>query len=517
MDSLCKVLIVEDEYITRQGIRNMVDWNSEGFEIVGEACNGEDALEMVEKLRPHMVLTDIVMPVMDGLELEKNLRTKYPEIQMMVLSSYSDFDYVRDSFQSGAVDYILKPTLNPADLLKAMKQVAARIPGLTLQGRRDLSLAACVEQLLSGFSGEEVQKQLHSVFQEPCFVLAGMDIARIFGQDTAAMDKQKKLLSRCVEEALPGHTHVQLVVNESVLLLVVNFAKPEEEHVLIALREAAEQIARQEPRTFYAASRVFSDPARLKEIYSGPFLVNLDRYFYYKGEYFLTAEEFREPKPAAKFNMAAYTKLLETLQLEKALDFLEDDVNVVLADCSLDEMELKTLVQNAWYQIISVLEDQGLNGDSLSYLKRDCLIKLYACSYSEDFAQAFSVLQTDFRAIIRKYEVNAHSSTIQSILNYIDSHYNEPLTLASLARQFNFNYSYLSTYFRSHHMEGFSEYLNKERIRHAAELLREGTLPVSGVCGAVGYTDQSYFTRVFKKLTGTTPREYRRNYGHRGE
>ncbi|MVB10858.1 HTH-type transcriptional activator RhaR [Caprobacter fermentans] len=218
-----------------------------------------------------------------------------------------------------------------------------------------------------------------------------------------------------------------------------------------------------------------------------------------------------------KFNIMNYTRLLENLQMEEALNFLKKYVNRVISEHSLGEMELKTLVQNTWYQMISVLEDQGLNADSLSYLKRDCLVKIYACSYSEDFAQVFSIIETDFREIFRKYKIDAHSSTIQNILQYIDGHYNEPLTLSSLARQFNFNYSYLSTYFHSHHSEGFSEYLNKERIRHAAELLRSDPLPISDVCEAVGYTDQSYFTRVFKKMTGITPREYRRKHGKAGE
>ncbi len=517
MDSLCRVLIAEDEYITRQGIRNMVDWNAEGFEIVGEASNGKDALELVEKLKPHIVLTDIVMPVMDGLELEKKIRSEYPEIQLVVLSSYSDFDYVRDSFQSGAVDYILKPTLNPEELLKTMKQVSAHIPGLTLRGRRNVSLAVCVEQILSGFSGEDIRKQLQDAFQKSDFIMAGMDIARIFSQDASAMERQEKLLSAGTEDALAEFTYVHLIVNESILLLIVNFAHTERELVLNALHRITAAIARQEPRVFYASSRVFSGPTLLKETYNGTFLTNLDQYFYYKGKHFLTAEEFYESKPADKFDMTDYTRLLRTLQVENALNFLENYVNKVLSERSLDEMELKALAQNAWYQMISVLEDQGLNADSLSYLKRECLIKIYACSYAEDFAQAFAILQADFLAIVQKYGVDSRSSTIQNILAYIDSHYNEPLTLASLAQQFSFNYSYLSSYFHTHHKEGFSEYLNKERIRHAAELLRQGTLSVSGVCETVGYTDQSYFTRVFKKMTGTTPREYRRKYSKSGE
>ena len=413
MDSWCKVLIVEDEYITRQGIRNMIDWYEEGFEIVGEASNGKDAIAMVEKLRPHIVLTDIVMPVMDGLELEKSLRTKFPKIQVVVLSSYSDFDYVRDSFQSGAVDYILKPTLNPANLLKTMKQVASRIPGLTLQGRQNLSLARSIEQLLSGYAEREAKEQLESAFQNSGFLLVGMDISRIFRQDTAAIEKQKTLLPQILDKLLAEYTYVHLIVNESVFLLVVNFPPSEKECVYRALRQAMDQIGEQESRTFYVSSRIFSDISFLKEVYNGPFLSNLDWYF-------MAAEEFRKPKEDTKFNLMNYTKLLETLQIEKALKLLENYVNSILTERSLSEMELKTLVQNAWYQMISVLEDQGLNAENLSYLKRDCLVKIYSCAYSEDFIQLFSILQSDFHTIISKYEVNAQNSTMQSILKYID-------------------------------------------------------------------------------------------------
>ena len=513
MDSWCKVLIVEDEYITRQGIKNMIDWNEEGFEIVGEAYNGKNAIDMVEKLRPHIVLTDIVMPVMDGIELGKVLRIKFPKIQVVVLSSYDNFDYVRDSFQSGAVDYILKPTLNPENLLKTMKQAASRIPGLTLQGRQNLSLARSIEQLLSGFSEQEAKEQLESAFQNSGFILVGMDISRIFKQDTAAIEKQKKLLPQVLDKLLAEYTYVHLIVNESVLLIVINFSPQEKEYIYRALNKAMNQIGEQEPRTFYVSSRVFSDISFLKEVYNGSFLSNLDGYFYYKGKHFMAAEEFQEPKEDIKFNIMDYTKLLETLQIEKALKLLENYVNSVLKERSLSEMELKTLVQNAWYQLISVLEDQGLNAENLSYLKRDCLVKIYSCTYSEDFIQVFSILQSDFRAIISKYKVNTHNATMQEILKYIDNHYNEQLSLAHLAKQFNFNYSYLSVYFHSYHSEGFSEYLNRQRISHAMELLRQGTLSVSDICGAVGFTDQSYFTRVFKKLTGITPRVYRRKFG----
>ncbi|MFK4997272.1 response regulator [Bacillus sp. N9] len=117
-----KVLIVDDEQLIRQGIKHYVNWEQEGFQIVGEAANGKEALEIIKQTDPHIVITDIVMPVIDGEELTRIIKKDYPHIQVIILSSYSDFDYVRSTFQSGVSDYILKPKLNGPELLTALKR-----------------------------------------------------------------------------------------------------------------------------------------------------------------------------------------------------------------------------------------------------------------------------------------------------------------------------------------------------------------------------------------------------------
>ena len=130
MDNLCKILIVDDEYLLRQGIKHLVDWRKEGFEIVGEASNGKEALDLIEMLKPHIVISDIVMPVMDGIDLAKIMKSKYPEVQIVILSGYGDFDYVKSTFKVGVNDYILKPKLNPEELLLLLKNIASNIPNL---------------------------------------------------------------------------------------------------------------------------------------------------------------------------------------------------------------------------------------------------------------------------------------------------------------------------------------------------------------------------------------------------
>src|SRR5690606_19845438 len=130
MGEMCKVLIVDDEMLIRQGIINYIDWEQEGFQIVGEASNGQEAMQMIGEFSPHIVVTDIVMPIMDGIDLVREAKKAYPHLEIIVLSSFENFDYVRSTFQNGVADYILKPKLNGAELLRILKQIVNRIPDM---------------------------------------------------------------------------------------------------------------------------------------------------------------------------------------------------------------------------------------------------------------------------------------------------------------------------------------------------------------------------------------------------
>ena len=105
MEDYCKVLIIDDEFIMRQGMKHMLEWEKEGFQIVGEATNGQEGLDLIEKLEPDIVLADIVMPVLDGIEFSQILKQKYPGIQLIILSSYDKFEYVKSTLLNGASDY----------------------------------------------------------------------------------------------------------------------------------------------------------------------------------------------------------------------------------------------------------------------------------------------------------------------------------------------------------------------------------------------------------------------------
>mgnify|MGYP001062546435 CR=1 FL=1 len=123
---MIKVFLVEDETIIRQGIKNNIDWRSNGFELVGEAGDGEYAYPMILKSQPDILLTDVKMPFMDGLELSRLVKKALPRTKIIVISGYNEFDYAKEAIKIGISDYLLKPVTS-ASLMDALKKVSDQI------------------------------------------------------------------------------------------------------------------------------------------------------------------------------------------------------------------------------------------------------------------------------------------------------------------------------------------------------------------------------------------------------
>lgn len=508
MEMLCRVLLVEDEYLMQQGIKYLVDWEHEGFEIVGSALNGQEALDLVEKLHPHIVLTDVVMPIMNGVELTRILRAKYPEIQVVVVSSYSDFEYVRDSFQGGAVDYILKPTLSPQILLDTMHRTAKRIFGLSLH-RQEGAPEICLGRMVAGFQSDDTAKVLHDYFHHKYFLLLGERLGHIFAGNKAMQEQHTELLKSMAKKVLVPFSYLIVTTEEGVLLLVLNFPPDNKQTALAAVTQMVEQIAQSEPKTFFVASDVFTDLAQIREIYQGPFLKNTENTFFYRDTHFLHKPALKNTSTPPKLNTSLLNQMLSDSRITDAMCLLRKFVEEAYKAHMPAELELKSVVQNALYQIIARLEELGLNADNLAHLKRACLTQLQACNWAEEFMDTVNSIYSDLDAVLSTYDLDVKSDIMQSFLAFIDAHYAEPITLQDLAKKFNFNYSYVSTYFHCYHEDGFNDYLNRVRIQQASVLLQKSNT-VSQVCGMVGYSGQSYFTKVFKKYTGCTPGEYQR-------
>lgn len=196
MNKYLKILIVDDEFIMRQGIAHMIDWEQEGFQIIGQASNGQEALEMIKETVPDIIISDVVMPQLNGIELAKVIQSNFPQIKIIILSSFSDFEYVKSSFQNGAVDYILKPSLNPKEMLKTLKKISTKNKSTDDDRDNYSNSNNMINRLILGFDANIDYNHLNNLFTHSSFCLFGLNAKKIYDN----YDKRSEIIKFTVNE-----------------------------------------------------------------------------------------------------------------------------------------------------------------------------------------------------------------------------------------------------------------------------------------------------------------------------
>lgn len=505
MAEYCKIVIVDDEFLMRQGLKHMIDWESEGFQIVGEAANGQEALTVIEQEKPHIILSDMVMPLLNGVEFTSVVNEKYQDIQVIILSGYDDFEYVKNAMKNGAVDYILKPTLNPNELLTVLQKTAKKIPGIVLKKDTSVQHEKNMERYLLGYETQLQQRDYDDIFTESCYVVCGVQIKKYNekGQDVSGILYEK------MEDFMAGYGKAGLLLflEEKTACLILNFPKKDEETVKAKIEKLSEQLHLLYGHLLFIKSVVLRSLEDIKEFYQTVMLPYLEKGFYYKHHLFM--ELPKEPPAFSEFPKFDYNQFISVINQKRYRDAMESFYRYVrdAVNVQMDEDRLKNQAKNVLYNVLDSLE-----GDSkvLDNMRQDYFRRIDATFYAEDFLQMLEQIEQELTEYVMGHG-SEEDIMMGKILDYITLHYNEELDLAELAQVFNFNYSYLSTYFNQRIPEGFSGYLNKVRIERACFLLKSNDYSIAQVSDAVGYSDQSYFCRVFKKITGMSPSSWKKN------
>ncbi|MDQ0196357.1 response regulator transcription factor [Paenibacillus wynnii] len=513
MNQLCKVLIVDDEILVRQGIKYVLDWEREGFQLVGEASNGQEALELVQSLKPHIVITDIVMPVMDGQELTRIVKRDYPEIEVIVLSSFSEFHYVRSTFQSGVADYILKPKLEAEGLLQVLNKTKDKIPGLVSPDSTDkeaLSVDALLSRIISGYEVEPDSDILSHKFPHELFFYLGCDLGLTTISDRQTLDKLKGMIIARLEKQVPNIIHYPVPGEQNTILFLFNLKENQWSQTVQAVRLMSEGLAESEPERRWVLSDGFHEWSKASDVYNNSYLKLLQYRFFLPDKVLLIHEELPTSKTEPdKFNLSHFTEQIKRLQLEEAFTDLRQHVTSLSMHYESDVFEFKSFLGNIIFNVTNQLTH-------IKTLEEAKYAMFRAIDEAPDVDETIFVLES-FLSKVLQYTTNsggpqASNANMNRLLEYIEDHYAEPLSLTELSKHFHFNPSYLSSLFTSHNKEGFKEHLNKVRTDKAAELLRGDGAPISEISSMVGYGDHSYFCKVFKKYTGLSPSHYRRQY-----
>lgn len=426
-----KVLVVDDEFIIRVGIQTILEQGSGDYQYVGSAGNGKSALKEIEELKPDIVITDIKMPEMDGIQLIQEIRKRKLPIGIVVLSSYSEFELVKEAMKQGAADYILKLSLTEETLLGALDEAAKRVG----QEQRIFPISQPVKLIVSDYlaqTGEIPDEEIQ-------LNKTGGGHARIIciclhcnqeeGEEIAGEN-----LERVVENVFNEEFTAWCIKTDDTAYAVIAFGMETELEDFSA--------------------RIVKECRRCADVLYDILNVKVSMYI---GE----AKE----RPS---------QLRNAFQSAADVEKLCRDKEGMIFDCRQAERWRK------------------MENDQWNY--RDKI--------SEQWAEIYR--------LFRKTKNADYPVAVRKALEYIKEYYNKEITLNEVADTVNLNPSYFSSLFNNTLKITFSSYLMCLRIHHSKKLLRETELKIYEIAEMVGYRNSYYFNRVFKRIVGLTPMEYRK-------
>lgn len=506
------VLIVDDEENIREGIKLIIDWAELGFEIVGDASNGEEALSAAEKLNPSLMIIDMQMPKVHGIDVIKQLRSRGYQGYFIILSGYSDFEYAREAIINRVTNYITKP-VDEDELLETVKKIKADIEKNRNEGTRlveikDKARSVIVSDLLSGIP----------VMEEN---LAAMDLLypryQVIIHETynAGKEDVRYRLSDLIPAFLDERCYELTTVerNECILLKGRTAISKFEDFIMHYKKSPIESDSPLD-NIFIAIGNECELPSEISASYERAKCLAKRRFFCDEGEHFIR-EDKNDHQSISDKNDQVQKGLFEKVMnavasgnrnmmvnaLDEIYEYVKEHVKES-TDASLFMTEIMLSIKEKMtrqYPVLSQVFDS--NAGIIEFIESRFYLYEIIQYISDSLDTAMNMI----------YCRQDGESVIDDIISYIDRFYAQPLTLEELAVQFGYNSGYLGRLFAKTMGCGFTFYLNECRIQKAKELLSEGKYKVYEVSRLVGYSDVDYFGRKFRKHAGLTPAEFKKN------
>ncbi|MEJ8305613.1 response regulator [Saccharibacillus sacchari] len=525
------VLVVDDEAIFRRGLRHLIGTSGKEWEVVGEAKDGLEALEEIERLKPELVITDIRMPRLDGIGLQEQIRERYPDMSCFVLSGYSDFRYAQSSLRYGARDYLLKP-VDKEELYRVLDQVERELLQKDMQREKRLPAQMPVsasseerERLLDGLVRGELpharpgeMRRAGIEFERGIYCLVA-ELDKDSVEPTRYEQQEAELFSlyirQFVEEALAGvRAGFVFRRGESVVaLLDAEVSAESREDIAGLARHIAAKIRREGNLTITVgigggvhgieeASKSYGEAkiALLYRLTSGG-----NRVLLYE-------DPPRQETPSAKTPLT-HRGYLEQALLEGGDDDLGERIREgieQLCGSAVSPGVIHEQVCRMLLEAYGLAVDRGLQGDWPE--GRDIggvLQGALAISSRTELAAYCAGLLRSLQALIRRGDEGGGMHAVDKIVRHIEEHYAEPITLGSMAERVYLNASYLSSLFKTRLGRSFVEILTAVRVREASKRLLHTDDKIASIAYETGFSNIRHFNRVFKAETGRTPKEFR--------
>jgi two-component system response regulator YesN len=514
------VILVDDEVFSRIGLRNLIDWKACGFDVTGEADNGEDALALVRRDKPDLVITDIRMPVMDGLELIRRVREdeSVSDTEFIIISGYDDFAYAQKAVRYGVVDFILKP-VDDGELERVLKELANKLDRNKLERQRQSLLLneQMVSALIRGDAPEtETAKWAESQGYRPDdvfrYLLVEVNDLHPWQEKEGPPPEAVRQIIREEGKALMGgdrfphvHPHAKrfgLIVPES------RFSDPD------GLDRFAQHLqerlgSRLEAPVYLFFSDAVQGLAGLKDAYQTANAAALHKYACDSRILFHDRLP-DEPLNYMNLDPALFRQLNERVEEgdEESLRAAIDDFFNRFRELRLAPEAVKLAVHASVSDVLNHIRRIGIEDAELEHLPP--MLGWQDLSLTpEELKRLFANFMMECADKISARRKDSIKGSMQKIKEYIEAHYHENISLKSIAATFYTNPVYLGQLFKKTYGMYFNEFLLSIRIREAKKLLRRTDLRIYEIASRVGFNNADYFVTQFEKIENMTPTEYR--------
>ena len=458
---MLKILIIDDDALTRKGIQTLMPWNAHNMEIIGEASNGKNALEFLADHDVDLVLVDLDMPIMDGMTFIEQAKSLYPNLNYVVLTIHTEFEYIQNALRMGAIDYIAKTQFDQENFDQILNRINSSI-SKKLSQKQVLNPKWKESKILYPFIYVLITMETESdehiyQFWDMNGLSGRSDIVEIISGGWVFTDERSTFL---FPECFPNTT----------LLCISDVSDLTYSQLGALLRN-------------YKKEQFFYD-------YQPLLLINHKRAFELQESTYITDEASLESlkNEWISLNWVYRNELFDKIKF--------DLKNSKLTFSKLYHLLLS--LENVWNASYSQMTGQSLELPTTFYC------------WEEVEAWLISVYEkTNMISASSKYSQDI-TNHILAVKQYIDSHFSANIVTSEIARKAHMSYGYFSRCFHDIIGISFSDYCIQLRINKAKDYLLSTDEPIQKISFCVGYNDEKYFSRLFKKITGYSPSDYRK-------
>lgn len=543
---MLKIFLAEDEVVVRETIKRMIPWEELGFELVGEAADGEMALPLLIRQQPDLLITDIKMPFMDGLTLARLAKKEIPGLKVVILSGYDDFNYAKQAIGIGVEDYLLKPITKNA-LIERLSEIRSRYEHektqkeyyekfqREMQAYEKNSSRDFFEALVGGsMDMMEVYKRaeklgLDIVAEAYNVLIFTMNCDENFSGQRDEYSSWEAESLELLENFFAGHSSAMLFRSNifSYGVLLKGQRETIEENTRACVDEIRKILSRQDGRRewFLAVGQSVERLSQIQKSYHTASRAFSQRYLYDENIlYYDEMETMEHPGGQAEtednaylqkvdvnaLNPAILQKFLSNGLQEEAENFVKDYFYAIGQEPMESLVFRNYVILNVRFSVISFIK--GLGCDTNEMESADTEEVLAESGKNMESAIAYAKKMISQAIEIRDQNSgNKNRSILKTAVDFIDSHYmEEDISLNTVANVANVSANHFSALFSQNMGQTFIEYLTTLRMNKAKELLRCTGMRSSEIAGEIGYKDAHYFSYLFKKTQGMTPSDYRK-------